>query len=184
MFETDRLHLRAVREADFEKLRAFDNDPRAQKMRTLDPVVPIGDKNFNEMLRARLSSVLLFVIIETKDSHEFVGTTQLFDLQQKNRDVMLGLGIVPEFWGRGYGTEVVRFIVDYAFEQLGLHRVTLNVFRNNPAAIRVYQKAGFVQEGIQRKVNWMDGKWEDLVWMAVLDEDWEASRKDGLKIAS
>ncbi|KAE9403816.1 acyl-CoA N-acyltransferase [Gymnopus androsaceus JB14] len=184
MFETDRLQLRAVREADFEKLRVLWNDPRAQKMRTRDFVVPLGDKKFDEMLRARLSSSLLYVIIETKDSHEFVGITSLFNLQQKNRDAMLGLALVHEFWGRGYGGEVVRFIVDYAFEQLALHRVTLDVYGNNAAAIRVYNKVGFIQEGVQRKANWIDGKWQDVILMAVLDEDWEASRKGDLKIVS
>lgn len=38
--------------------------------------------------------------------------------------------------------------------------------------------SGFVQEGVQRKANWLDGKWQDVIWMAVLDEDWEASKKE------
>ncbi|KAE9403817.1 acyl-CoA N-acyltransferase [Gymnopus androsaceus JB14] len=183
MFETDRLQLRAVREADFEKLRVFNNDVRVQKMMTRDFVVPFGDK-LDELLRAGLSSALLYVIVETKDNHEFVGIALLFDLQKKNRDAMLGLGFLPEFWGRGYASEVVRFIVDYAFQQLALHRVTLRVYGNNAAAIRVYNKVGFVQEVVQRKANWIDGKWQDVIWMAVVDEDWEVSRKDDLKIVS
>ncbi|KAE9403815.1 acyl-CoA N-acyltransferase [Gymnopus androsaceus JB14] len=183
MFETDRLQLRAIREADFEKVLALWNDPRVQKMMSRDFVVPSGG---DEQFRAGLLSALLFVIIETKDSHEFVGVTflRLFDLQKKNRDAMLGLAFLPEFWGKGYATEVVRFIVDYAFEQLALHRVSLAVYGNNTAAIRVYNKVGFVQEVVQRKANWIDGKWQDVIWMAVLDEDWEASRKDDLKIVS
>ncbi|KAE9398794.1 acyl-CoA N-acyltransferase [Gymnopus androsaceus JB14] len=177
MFETERLHLRAVREADFENLVAIRNHPGVQQMLTPDFVVPRG-VNFAEKLREWYSSALFDAIIETKDSHEFVGFVALLNAQTKNRDAMLALALLPEFWGRGFATEVSRFIVDYAFHQLAMHRITLTVHGNNTAAIRVYNKVGFVQEGVQRKANWMDGKWQDVVWMAVLDEDWEASRQD------
>ncbi|KAE9402893.1 acyl-CoA N-acyltransferase [Gymnopus androsaceus JB14] len=177
MFETDRLHLRAVREADFEKLVALRNHHRVQKMLSPDFVVPFGIKS-EEELRARCSSSLLYVVIETKQNQEFVGFVSLFNAQTKNCDAMVALGLLPEFWGQGFATEVLRFIIDYAFHQLAMHRITLCVYGNNTAAIKVYNKVGFVQEGVQRKANWIDGKWHDVIWMAVLDEDWEDSRQD------
>ncbi|KAE9398104.1 acyl-CoA N-acyltransferase [Gymnopus androsaceus JB14] len=178
MFETDRLRLRAVREADFENLMVLFNHDRVEKMLTSGFVVPLGVKAEKE-LREMCSSRLLYVIIETKDNHEFVGFISLWDAQMKNRDARLGMALLPSFWGRGYATEVLRFIIDYAFRQLALHRVSLHVFGNNTAAIKVYNKVGFVQEGVQRKANWIDGKWQDVIWMAVLDEDWEASKQEG-----
>ncbi|KAE9398100.1 acyl-CoA N-acyltransferase [Gymnopus androsaceus JB14] len=178
MFETDRLRLRAVREADFEDLIALWNDDRIQKMLSTDFVVPLGAK-LEKLVREMSSSALFYAIIETKDSHEFVGFISLWDAQTKNRDARLGMALLPSFWGRGYATELLRFVIDYAFRQLALHRITLNVFGNNTAAIRVYNKVGFIQEGVQRKANWGDGKWQDVIWMAVLDEDWEASKQDG-----
>lgn len=138
-FETDRLHLRALREADLEKLHALWNDHCVQKMLTSNFVVPLGVK-FSDQLRDRCLDSLLYVIIETKDNHDFVGFTMLFDAQAKNRDAKIGLALDPQFWGRGYATEVLRFVVDYAFHQLAMHRITLNVYGNNTAAIKVYEK--------------------------------------------
>ncbi|KIK69564.1 hypothetical protein GYMLUDRAFT_151062 [Collybiopsis luxurians FD-317 M1] len=175
MFETDRLRLRAICKADFEKLTALQNDYRVQSMLTLDHVAPRGPKYEETILK--VSEELFYAIVETKEDKEFVGFAMLFNLEAKNRDARLGMALVPEFWGRGYATEILRFVVDYAFRELALHRVTLNVFGNNAAAIRVYTKVGFVREGIERKKLWAHGAWHDVIWMAILDEEWTAWKK-------
>lgn len=76
--------------------------------------------------------------------------------------------------GRGLGTEAVRLIVGHGFEQLGLRRVELAAYGNNTRALRVYEKAGFVVEGVRREVRMRDGEWTDEVLMAVLDREWAA----------
>ncbi|KAJ4482167.1 acyl-CoA N-acyltransferase [Lentinula aciculospora] len=176
MFETNRLLLRAVRKTDLESMQKLWNDRRVQQMLSPSYVLPKpqGPKAEEELLN---KPDLLFAIVETKDGNEFVGFTNLFDLQTKNQDVRFGLALLPEFWGRGFATEIMRFVVDYAFLELALHRVTLNVFESNVAAIRVYEKIGFIREGVQRKANWMEGRWQDVIWMAILKDDWESSRQ-------
>ncbi|KAJ3879983.1 acyl-CoA N-acyltransferase [Lentinula edodes] len=177
MFETNNLRIRAVRNTDFEKIHDLWNDLRVQKSLSPSYVVPLGNK-FEETLRTSAADALLYCIIETKDKSDWVGFVNLFNADRKNRDAMLGLALCPEFWGRGYATEVLRFVVDYAFRELALHRITLNVFGNNAAAIKVYKRVGFVEEGRQRKANWSGGKWQDVVLMAILDEEWAASREN------
>ncbi|KAG1743328.1 acyl-CoA N-acyltransferase [Suillus paluster] len=93
----------------------------------------------------------------------------------KNRDGLFGIGMLPKFWGKGYGTEATKFIVDHAFRVLGVQRVSLNVLEGNEAAIAVYKKCkaiGFKEEGRKRRANWHDGHWEDGLSMGVLDEEW------------
>ncbi|KAJ3747297.1 acyl-CoA N-acyltransferase [Lentinula detonsa] len=177
MFETNNLRIRAVHNTDIIKLHDLWNDLRVQK--TLSPVhvIPLGIK-FEETLRSWVSDSLLYCIIETKAESEWVGFVNFFNADKKNRDATLAIALCPEFWGRGYATEVLRFIVDYAFRELALHRVTLNTFGNNLAAIKVYRKVGFVVETIQRKANWSGGKWQDVVSMGILDEEWTATRKE------
>jgi RimJ/RimL family protein N-acetyltransferase len=80
----------------------------------------------------------------------------------------------PEYWGRGYGTEVARLMLRYAFGTLGLHRVHLKVAAYNVRARRSYQKSGFRVEGVLRESFQVDGEWQDDVLMAVLREEWEA----------
>jgi RimJ/RimL family protein N-acetyltransferase len=87
------------------------------------------------------------------------------------------------------GTEATRWIVNHAFEQLGMHRVSLGVIGDNPRAITLYENMcadvpsrlfpsksacrGFVEEGRERKANYQDGKWWDIVSMGILEEDWK-----------
>ena len=66
----------------------------------------------------------------------------------------------------------MRVIVDYAFREMGLHRIQLLVAPFNPAGIRAYEKAGFVEEGRHREAVWHDGRWYDEVCMSVLDHEW------------
>ncbi|MFJ8779850.1 GNAT family N-acetyltransferase [Streptomyces sp. NPDC102476] len=82
--------------------------------------------------------------------------------------------IGPRGRGRGLGTEATRLIVGHGFEQLGLHRIELEAYRYNARALRVYEKAGFVVEGVRREADLRDGEWVDSVIMAILDREWAA----------
>lgn len=76
--------------------------------------------------------------------------------------------------GRGIGTWAVKATRDFAFENLALHRLELDVFSFNPRAQRVYEKAGFRHEGVLRDAV-MDGdKYADDVLMAILEHEWTA----------
>jgi len=86
----------------------------------------------------------------------------------------------PEYWGRGYGTEVAGLMLRYAFETLGLHRVHLKAAAYNLRGRRCYEKAGFRVEGILRQSFQVDGEWQDDVLMAILKVEWEARRGDPL----
>ncbi|GAB2458220.1 hypothetical protein GCM10027162_63280 [Streptomyces incanus] len=80
----------------------------------------------------------------------------------------------PRGRGRGLGTEATRLIVAHGFERLGLRRIQLEAYGNNPRALRVYGKAGFVVEGVRREVTFRDGERVDEVIMAILDREWAA----------
>jgi len=74
---------------------------------------------------------------------------------------------------RGYGTEAMRLIIDHVFEQLPIHRLSLDVFAFNERAIAVYRKLGFMHEGILRHTLYWDGEYHDSVLMSILRPDWE-----------
>jgi RimJ/RimL family protein N-acetyltransferase len=69
----------------------------------------------------------------------FVGHVRLDMPWPKNRDAQLGICLEARWWGRGFGTEVIRWLLDYAFENLGLHRITLLVLDDNERAIALYK---------------------------------------------
>lgn len=131
--------------------------------------------------------------METKDENpQFLGVVALTEALPKNRDAEYGISLMPEFWGQDYGTEATKFMANYAFVSLGMHRVTLWTFSHNSAALALYKKVcifplnvwatlhtegyscrGFIEEGRRRKSTWVNGKWEDLIAMGILEDEWE-----------
>ena len=89
------------------------------------------------------------------------------------RDAFVGLSIGErDNWGKGYGTEMTKLLLRYAFTEVNLRRVTLTVFEYNPRAIRAYEKAGFRHEGRERKLLNREGRRWDLLFMGILREEW------------
>lgn len=82
----------------------------------------------------------------------------------------LGYKLDTAYTGKGYMTEAVRLVVEYAFTQLGLHRIEANVMPRNTASLRVVEKNGFVPEGLARKYLKINGVWEDHLHMVKLNE--------------
>ena len=74
--------------------------------------------------------------------------------------------------GRGLTTECVRAMVAFAFGPLGLHRVQAAVMPNNPASLRVLDKAGFRREGLAERYLQIAGVWADHVLFATTVEEW------------
>ena len=74
--------------------------------------------------------------------------------------------------GQGYGTEAVSLALGYAFNELNLHRVCLNVMSYNTNAIALYEKLGFTKEGIQREHVKKDGQHFDMIFYGMLSREW------------
>ena len=116
--------------------------------------------------------------IVDRASGELVGEAVLNDWDEPNRNCSFRILIGPGGRDRGLGTEAVRLMVGHAFEQLGLHRVSLHVLAHNPRARRAYEKAGFVAEGVNRQSvwQWQSGEWIDEVRMSILAPEWADHR--------
>ena len=117
--------------------------------------------------------------IRALEDNKLLGDIDLFVVNWSSRDAFVGLGIGErEFWGKGYGTDVMRVMLRYAFTEVNLNRVTLNVFEYNPRAIRSYEKAGFRHEGRERQVLNKEGRRWDMVYMGILREEWMEQNGD------
>ncbi|MFC8242506.1 GNAT family N-acetyltransferase [Streptomyces chartreusis] len=116
----------------------------------------------------------LDLAVTDRATGELVGEVVLYEWDATARSCTFRTLVGPRGRGRGIGTEATRLIVGHGFGQLGLHRVQLEVYGHNPRALRVYEKAGFVVEGVRREADFRDGQWRDWVMMAVLDHEWAA----------
>ena len=82
----------------------------------------------------------------------------------------IGLMVHPDFWGQGIGTRLMEAVLDLADNWLNLSRIELDVNTDNAAAIRVYEKCGFVIEGTKRQHNFRNGRFVDSYFMARIKE--------------
>ena len=114
----------------------------------------------------------LFSIRRLEDD-KLIGELALDVVNWSGGDAFVGLGIgETEYWGRGYGTDVMNVLLRFAFTEVNLRRVTLSVFEYNPRAIRSYEKTGFRHEGRLRAMLNKEGKRWDILYMGILREEW------------
>lgn len=113
--------------------------------------------------------VVQFVIYDKEGRG--VGSVFLRDIDYTHKHAEYGIFIgEDEAQGKGYGTEAARLMIQYGFEDLGLHKIMLRAFANNIRAIKSYEKAGFVQEGYLHDEVFLDNKYLDIVLMAVINK--------------
>jgi len=83
----------------------------------------------------------------------------------------IGIALLPEARGHGYGTEAHRLLVRYLFAHTTVHRIEAATEADNIAEQRALEKAGFTREGLLRGIGWRDGAWRDGIWFSVLRTD-------------
>jgi RimJ/RimL family protein N-acetyltransferase len=172
----DRTVLRPFAEADAGRMWEIVNDPEVVRF-TFPPDGELTPERLRDWYGSRGAQPdrLDLAVTDPADG-ELLGEVVLYEWDPANRSCTFRTLVGPRGRGRGVGTEATRLIVGHAFERLGLHRVQLEVYGDNPRARRVYEKAGFVVEGVRREAAWRDGEWVDEVLMAVLDHEWAVHR--------
>jgi RimJ/RimL family protein N-acetyltransferase len=106
-----------------------------------------------------------------------IGNTGLRQVDHRERTADFGILIGErDCWGRGYGTEATRLVLDFGFHALGLHNVWLSVFSQNERAIRAYARAGFRVVGRRREAHRIGGRAYDIVYMDCLVSEFESPR--------
>lgn len=113
--------------------------------------------------------VAQFIIYQLEDNTP-IGSVYLRDIDRVNKKAEYGIFIGEESaLGKGFGSEVAKLTLNYAFEYLGLHKVMLRVFAYNIRAIQSYKNAGFVQEAYLSDEIRIDGKYHDMILMAKIN---------------
>jgi RimJ/RimL family protein N-acetyltransferase len=175
----ERVYLRPLENADATQLQQWINDPDVTRyLSVYRPMKLEDEQQFIERANAGGESLAFGVALKSDD--RLLGTAGLQRIDWKNRSAGFGISLgVPDEWGKGYGTEATRLVVQVAFERLNLHRVWLVVYEFNERGRRCYERAGFQQEGVMRDYHFADGRYWDAQLMAVLRPAWEAG--DGRK---
>ena len=187
----DMVRLRALEREDIPTFVAWFNDPEVREHLLLyTPMSRAQEERWCERMLERENDFLFG--IEAQDAEDadllpssperltgglwaLVGNIGLHGVDWKNRGATLGIVLGQrDCWGRGIGVEAIRIMLRFAFHELGLHRVQLEVFVPNRRAQRAYHKVGFRREGIRRQAFFQDGRYVDCLMLAMLREEYEA----------
>ncbi len=115
-----------------------------------------------------------FFAICNSENNEHIGNIKLDFHDQRANVSELGLLIGNKnYWGKGVGSEACQLVLKYGFETLGLRKIYLAVYENNPRAIRLYEKLGFKVEGRLRKHVCVDDAYFDKYLMGIFKEEFE-----------
>lgn len=174
MFQSNRIKLRKIELNDVEQYHTWRND--TEVMYSTNPFLDLytleETKGFFEMVILESKTAKSYMVEEI-DSGKTIGITSLINIDYKNRNAECILDIgEKDYWGMGYGKEALTLLLDYAFLELNLHRISLSVFSFNNRAIRLYTGIGFVEEGISRQALYRNGEWHDIVNMGILKKDY------------
>ncbi|MFF8472715.1 GNAT family N-acetyltransferase [Streptomyces sp. NPDC015414] len=166
--------LRPFTEADADAMGEIVADPEVVRF-TFEPSTELTPDRLRTWYGSRATAPdRLDLAVTDPETGEVLGEVVLYEYDAAARSCTFRTLIGPRGRGRGIGTEATRLIVAHGFGSLGLHRVELAAWAHNHRALRVYEKAGFVVEGVRREVQVREGEWADEVIMAILDREWAA----------
>lgn len=169
--------LRALGDQDIDELMAFQNDPQLKKL-TMGwpmPVSRVKVSSWLETLSQADDEVLLGIV--KKETDDLVGTIRLMKIDWRHRKAELGIYIGhSEHQRKGLGKEALKLILDWAFHDLGLHKICLRALRENSQAMAAFESVGFREEGTMREDFYQDGEYKDVAIMGMLDGEYIEKR--------
>ena len=174
MLKGDKVILRPMRREYLEKYQEYLNDVELSLLASEDPPMPMEperlQKRYDEHLATPRRDFLWFAI--EVQGGKFVGQCILHHFDQAARTCELGITIGDhDYMGRGYGRDAVRLLTKYAFRLLNMRKVWLATNGTNERAQKSFRASGFEEEARLRNHIWLDGRYDDLVYMAAFRED-------------
>lgn len=175
MIYGDGVRLRAIEREDIPTFVRWFNDPEVRDFILMHrPMSLAGEERWFEGLADRTDDYVFAVEALIDDRWVHIGNVGLENIDWKNSCCTFGIALgEKQYWGQGYGAKATKTVLRYAFHELNLHRVELEVFDFNPRAIRCYEKAGFRHEGTRRQSHFHDGRYHDAHRMGILREEFE-----------
>jgi diamine N-acetyltransferase len=174
MLTGKKIKLVSLNREDLPKARSWVNDSllKARMLRVV-PVSHADQEKWYEDIVQDPSKIVF--AIKTLNDEQHIGNTGLYHIDWTHRRAEFWILIGErDFWGQGIGSDVVALMQRYAFEGLDLNKLCVNVGIDNEAAIALYKKSNFVQEGIMKEHYYIEGKYIDVVTMEILRSEFDS----------
>lgn len=154
-----------------EKLRQLRND--ADTAYYLTSIIPVNEVAQLDWFKSisKDPTKLYMSILNKKNA--FVGVVRMDEWDKVNRSIRIGIDIMPKMRKKGIATTAYSLLLSYLFKSLSVHRIWLLVVSYNNAALRLYKKIGFKEEGRMRDAIYRDNKFNDYILMSLLKTEYE-----------
>lgn len=170
MFKYDILSMRLVEKRDLEFLLELRSEPSVWKQ--LGNIRMISTQSQVEWFdKLQRDPTKEYYILEANDNK--IGMIRTDEIDFLNRSMRVGGDIHFNYWDRHFGTRMMELIKQYCFGYLNMHRIWLMVLDSNEKAKHLYEKAGFIKEGVHREAILRKNKYIDYIVMGMLRSEFE-----------
>ena len=172
----DRIYLRAVELSDKEMLLDIINDEQTE-YELGGWSFPISNLNQEEWIKSlKPDNNTLRCVIVNKEGDRAIGTVILSDIDYKNGTAEIHIKLGNQIRSKGYGAETINLIVDYAFNELRLQCIYAHINSYNEKSQNLFEKCGFVKEGILRDRIFKKGNYHNVYSYSLLKGDFNGDR--------
>ena len=176
MIYGERVRLRAPERSDLPQFVKWFSDPEVREgIMMINPLSLAREERwFDKMLEGPEYEQPFVIELEQAGNWTMIGNCGFHAVDWRCRSAEVGIVIGEKaYWDKGYGTEALRLLLAHGFNTLNLNRIALEVFKTNPRAIKAYEKAGFVREGVKRQGMYQNGRFVDIIQMSVIRLEWK-----------
>ncbi len=167
-----RVYIRPVELDDAPLIRTWHNDPEIRKLAIGGRLPYTQDFEEEDIKNAIKSKEQAYLMIVKKVEDKAIGFIRINELRSFDRNVWLRMIIGDKnSWGQGYGSDALRCVLHWLFNELNVYRVEIEIFAFNERALKFFKKIGFKQEGIHRKAHFSEGQYHDIISLGLLREE-------------
>ncbi|HKJ40768.1 MAG TPA: GNAT family N-acetyltransferase [Sunxiuqinia sp.] len=172
---TERLYLEELTWDDLQQVHELHSIPELDEYNTLG--IPENTGLTKEVMRPGIEdqsksprSNFAWKVCLKADG-KVIGLAGMFPSNDRFRLAEIYYKIHPDYWGKGFATEVAKELVRFGFEELNAHKIEAGVQTENVRSIRVLEKIGMTREGLRRRILPIRGEWKDNYHYAIVEDD-------------
>jgi len=177
--ESERLRIRRFEDSDLAPFMSYRNDPEVARYQSWDSLDEQEAKAFIREAGSAQPGVpgeWFGFVIESKETGALLGDCALRVDEHEPYRAEIGFTLAREHQGRGFASEAVSRLLEYAFDTLGLHRVVAIADCRNAPSVALLERVGMRREGHFLENVWFKGGWADEYLYAVLKDEWFRER--------
>lgn len=167
------VYLRILEKSDLEKTTRWINSDYISDIMGYLPVKSIEQQyGWYESLKNDANRYIFAICLNDDGRH--IGNIGLGNIDHINRHAMFSIFIADKMdQGKGYGTQAAQLLLKFAFNRLNMNKIYLRTSQRFNGAIIMYERLGFVKEGVMRQHYYTDGKYEDKIMYSILKNEFK-----------